>query len=254
MVHTYTTEEIQELIKCSTDPFYFIENYIKLEGHDGLISIELNNIQTELLDFYHNNRFCLSSVFRQAGQSTLISAYLLWFAMFNGETATLVCSSKLERAKQIINIIKGMHSRLPHWLAVGKDPTEWNKVNVSFANGSRIITQAVGRNTSKGMSLNLVYADDLNLVQSSDQEGFFHSVFPVLASSRTSKIILNALPSRRRDFVNQLYHDALVGKNKFSVLNIPIDEASELAIRMKELLGGEVFEAEFSCKWVEHVS
>lgn len=65
----WTSEQVQEYIKCSNDPIYFIENYIKVITLDhGLQPMILYPYQKNFIDAIHNNRRTVAMWFRQAGK------------------------------------------------------------------------------------------------------------------------------------------------------------------------------------------
>lgn len=65
----YTAEQIQEYVKCSQDPIYFIENYCKVVSLDkGIVPFILRPYQKRIIDAVHNNRFTIAMLFRQSGK------------------------------------------------------------------------------------------------------------------------------------------------------------------------------------------
>jgi len=56
-VQSYTAEQVKELMRCMSDPVYFIESYCKIVSLDkGLISFKLYECQKEKVDVILNNR------------------------------------------------------------------------------------------------------------------------------------------------------------------------------------------------------
>lgn len=65
----YTPEQMEEYVKCSQDPIYFINNYIKIISLDkGLILFELFEYQEKFVRSIHENRFVISLMPRQSGK------------------------------------------------------------------------------------------------------------------------------------------------------------------------------------------
>ena len=65
----WTEEEITEYIKCSKDPIYFIENYVKILSLDeGMVPFILRDYQKDMISHFNEHRYtiCLSS--RQSGK------------------------------------------------------------------------------------------------------------------------------------------------------------------------------------------
>ena len=58
----FTQEQIEEYLKCRQDPIYFTQKYFKIVNLDkGLININLYDFQKEILNLYHENKFCIYS-------------------------------------------------------------------------------------------------------------------------------------------------------------------------------------------------
>ena len=72
----FTQEQIQEFDKCSKDPLYFIQNYVKIVSLDhGLVPFDMYSFQKEMIGTMHNNRFTICKLPRQSGKSTTIVSY-----------------------------------------------------------------------------------------------------------------------------------------------------------------------------------
>lgn len=66
--------QIDEYIKCSTDPKYFIKTYVKIISLDrGLILFDMHDYQEEMVDAFHNNRFSIVRIGRQSGKCLSIN-------------------------------------------------------------------------------------------------------------------------------------------------------------------------------------
>jgi len=75
---SYTIDQVKELLKCSGDPIYFIENYCHIVSLDqGLILFKLYDCQKEKVETILNNRKVILMEGRQQGKcceySTLIN-------------------------------------------------------------------------------------------------------------------------------------------------------------------------------------
>lgn len=64
-----TLEQIQELYRCSIDPVYWAEKYIKIVSVDhGVIPIKLYDFQKEIIESTLNNRRTIVLTGRQQGK------------------------------------------------------------------------------------------------------------------------------------------------------------------------------------------
>ena len=66
----FTEEQVKEYMKCSKDPVYFIEKYIKVVSLDeGLVPFKLYDFQEDMVETVHNNRFVIAKLPRQSGKA-----------------------------------------------------------------------------------------------------------------------------------------------------------------------------------------
>ena len=65
----YTKEQIEEFIKCKTDPIYFIKNHVYITTLDkGKIKFNLWDFQEEMINTCNDNRFSIFCCARQQGK------------------------------------------------------------------------------------------------------------------------------------------------------------------------------------------
>jgi len=82
-VINYTPEQVQEIIKCSRDPIYFIETYCMIVSLDqGLVHFKLYECQKEKVDIILNNRKVILIEGRQQGKTITAAACILWYTLF----------------------------------------------------------------------------------------------------------------------------------------------------------------------------
>ena len=68
--HNYTKHEIDEFIKCSQNPLYFMNNYVKVVSLDGgLVPFKTYPYQNRVVQTIHDNRFTIAKIFRQSGKA-----------------------------------------------------------------------------------------------------------------------------------------------------------------------------------------
>lgn len=66
----FTGEQLEEYVRCESDPIYFAKNYIKIVSLDhGLIPFDMWSFQETLIDNFHNHRFNIAKLPRQSGKA-----------------------------------------------------------------------------------------------------------------------------------------------------------------------------------------
>lgn len=154
----YTREQAMELIRCATDPIYFIETYCKIvHPMHGIVPFKLHEYQKRLIRTYHTADNTIVTSSRQTGKSTTASAFLLWFAIFHETKHILIVSNKNSGSMEMITRIEFMYEHLPHWLKPAIDPNHWNMHSLWFSNGSKIDSEATTVQSGRGLSISLLF-------------------------------------------------------------------------------------------------
>ena len=97
----YTQPQLVEYMKCMNDPFYFIDNYIKIEDADTheVIPFKLYSYQREILEALHHNRFIVVKLSRRAGKCQNINTKVTVRNKKTGIIETLTLGEIFARAK-----------------------------------------------------------------------------------------------------------------------------------------------------------
>jgi len=150
----YTPEMLQELKRCSEDILHFLR-YVRIVHPDrGRIDFEPYDFQKKILTTVKDNRFCCILCSRQAGKSTIIATYALWYAIFHPDKAIGIVSNKALSAIDILARIKLTYEELPTFLKPGV--SEYSKTFCTFDNKSRIIVSSTSPDAFRGRTLNLL--------------------------------------------------------------------------------------------------
>lgn len=214
----YTQEQLDEYIKCSKDPIYFAENYVTIVNVDvGLMKFKMWDFQKQMISVYHNNRFSITKCPRQVGKTTTSVAYLLWVSIFNDTQNIAVLANKGSLARDILAKFQLAYENLPVWLQQGV--VVWNKGNVELENGSKIMAASTSSSAIRGGAFNLVFLDEFAFVPNNIAEEFFNSVYPVISSGKTTKIIIVSTPNGMNLFY-KLWMDAINKRNNYKTFEI----------------------------------
>lgn len=212
----FTPDMIQEYLKCSQDPVYFTETYMKIINiDDGLVSFKLYSYQKEMLRAMQAGRFTIIATARQAGKSTTTCAFILWYVLFHGEKTVALLANKGETAREIMGRIQLAFQHLPKWLQQGVK--EWNKGSFELENNSRVIASATSSDNIRGYSINLLFIDEAAFIENWDT--FFTSVYPTISSGKDSKIVLVSTPNGLNHFY-KLWMNAQENKNGYTPIKV----------------------------------
>ena len=203
----YTDEMVNEVIKCKNDIIYFAEKYYTIVTIDGgKQNIKLWEWQKKVLKAFvetpNDKQSVILKIARQSGKSTISSIFLTWYALFNKDKTVAIMANKESLAIELLEKIKMAYRNLPIWLQQGIVDGGWNKKMIVFANGSRIIASATSSNALTGFTINLLYLDEFAKVPQHIADDFIASVYPVVTSGKSSKIIMLSTPLGLNHFYN----------------------------------------------------
>jgi hypothetical protein len=247
----YTPENIQELRKCVSDPVYFIRNYVWLQHpKHGKILFNLYDYQVELVRALQENRWVIALLSRQMGKTQTVSMFLLWCAMFMKDQTILIASKNNAHAMEIMDRIRFAYEELPHWLKAGCK--YYNKHNIEFDTGSRIISQATTEKTGRGYSISKLYLDELAFINPNIQENMWASLAPTLSTGGSA--IISSTPNGDTELFAHLWASANSGRNSFKPIQFPWhrhpERGEEYLKEMQGQLGPKKFRQEVLCEFI----
>lgn len=204
----YTKEQIDELRNCmhpDTGPMYFLKNFMWIQHPTrGRIQFAPYEFQEGLVDAYHNYRKSINMVSRQMGKSTVAAGYLLWYAMFIPDSTILIASNKHAGALEIMQRVRFAYESIPDHIRSGA--VSYNKQSLEFDNGSRIISQTTTANTGRGLSISLIYLDEMAFVEQGIAKEMWTSLSPTLSTG--GKCIITSTPDTDEDQFAELWFTA----------------------------------------------
>jgi hypothetical protein len=250
---SFTPEQVQEYVKCSQDPIYFIKNYVKIVSLDkGLINFDMFDFQELFVQTINENRFTIGKMPRQCGKSTTLVAYILWYILFNPTANVAILANKQTVAKLHMDRLKVAYEYLPKWLQQGIK--EWNKMSIELENGSKIIAAATSASAIRGGSFNLIMLDEFAHVPENIANDFYTSVFPTITSGKTTKLVMISTPNGLNLFY-KIWVDSAEHRNDFKNVEIHWTQVPgrDQAWREQEIrnLGSEdKFRTEHECDFI----
>jgi hypothetical protein len=248
----FTPDQVQEYVKCSQDPIYFIENYCYIVTLDyGLKLFKLYDCQKKKIDIIHNNRRVILMEGRQQGKTTSSAAYILWYTLFQANKQVAILANKAAAAREVLDRYQTMYEHLPKWMQQGV--TGWNKGDIELENGSKVFTAATGKSGIRGKSVNMLYVDEAAIIPNNVAEEFFTAVYPTISAGQTTKILLSSTPLGYNHFW-RFWNDAENDRNGFVPLFIPYWEIpgrdAAWAEEQKRMLGELKFNQEVLCNFL----
>lgn len=213
----FTEEQYNEYVRCTRDPVYFIENYIRIVNVDrGLVPFKMYSYQADMVQTFKDNRFVVCKLPRQTGKSTTVVSFMLWKILFYDQQSIAILANKGVLARDMLAKLQLAYEHLPAWLQQGV--VTWNKGNIMLENGSKVIAAATSSSAVRGGTYNLIFLDEYAFVPRNIAEHFFSSVYPTISSGETTQIIVVSTPFGLNHFY-KMWSDAIEKRS----LYIPIE-------------------------------
>lgn len=210
-------QHLEEIMRCGSDPAYFIEKYVKISHpKQGVIPFDLYSYQKDCLSHFLGHRHVITNKSRQLGLSTLAAAYSLWMTLFQREKNVLIIATKLSTAQLFIRKVKGMFRYLPKWLVVPSVTSETNK-SMEFDNGSKIHAIPTSPDAGRGEAVSLLIVDEAAWIE--DFENLWIGLLPTLSTG--GDVILISSPSGVGTRFHKLWVGAHAGTNDFFPVELP---------------------------------
>lgn len=247
----YTPERIREIKKCEKSILHFAENYFHIVNLDkGKQKIKLFKCQKDALKKAVESRFFILLASRQVGKSTLYTLFALWQACFQNDQRILLVANKEQTAIQLFKRVRMAYEELPGWLKPGVK--EWGKTGMALANGSEIGITTTSGSAARGSTCNLLILDELAFIENHIVEEFWKSVYPVISSSKKSRILIASTPNGTDNLFYRLYKGSLDNSNNWGSMQILWNEIPGRDEQWKRdtiasLGSEEAFAQEFEC-------
>lgn len=249
---SWTPEQIEEYVKCSQDPVYFIRKYIKIINLDkGLVNFDMYKFQEDMVTKIHNNRFTIAKLPRQSGKSTTVVSYILHYILFNPEVNVAILAHKQEIARELLSKLKVAYEYLPKWLQQGI--LEWNKGSVILENKSKVKASATSSSAIRGGSFNMIFLDEFAYVPPNIADDFYASAYPTISSGSDTKVLIFSTPNGLNMYY-KIWTDAEENRNSFVPISVHWSDLPGRDEKWKKQqisnTSAEQFRVEYECDFI----
>lgn len=248
----WTSELLEEYLRCKDDIIYFCETYMRIVNVDhGIVPFKLYDYQKELILSMSENRKTIANCSRQSGKTVSFCGFVLHYLLFNSQKTVGILANKADTSREILDRVKKSYELLPKWLQQGV--VEWNKTSISLDNGSKAIAAATSSSSIRGKSLNVIVLDECAFIENFNE--FYTSTFPTISSGKTTKIIMISTTYGLNHFF-RFWQEAIEDRNGFNPIEVKWDRVPGRDEKWKiDTLKGlnhdiEKFEQEFNCSFL----
>lgn len=251
----WTKDMVRDLKKCGQNLLYFAENFFTIVNLDrGRSKIRLHKYQKKVLRALRDYRFNIVLASRQIGKTTMMCIYALWTSCFNDDQRILIVANKEQTAINIFKRVRLAYEELPNWLKPGV--IEYGKTSMLLANGSSIGISTTSSDAGRGDSCNVLILDELAFIDDHLVQDFWKSVYPIISSSKKSKIFIASTPNGTTNLFYDLYNNALKGANNWKASRVdwwevPGRDEQWKEDTIKSLGSKQAFDQEFGNQFIE---
>lgn len=208
---------LMEMVKCTKDPIYFLENYGKVRDPvKGIVPFKLYGYQEDCVEAFQNKRFNITLKSRQTGLSTITAGYIAWFLIFFSAKEVVVVADKKANAQGFIRKIKLIIRNCPQWM-VPKITID-NMGSITLSNGSRVEAQATTKNAGRSESLSLLVIDEAAAIETGKVNDLWAAAYPTLSLGGSGIII--STPKGVGNFYHKQWVAAENKESDFNTLKI----------------------------------
>lgn len=213
----WSNQYVEEYLKCKNSYTYFIQKYGWILTEEGMKVVQLRDYQEKILHDFHQHRYNCLLAPRQCGKTTSIQLYLLWYILFSEYKKCAILANKGRVARKILKDIKRSYEYVPHFLQQGIKI--WNAGYIELENGCSIIADTTSKSGLSSESINILYIDEVALINQNIFWDFYDSNFPTLSSFKESKIFLSST-SKGLNHWYKIWTEAEQGKNGYNPIRV----------------------------------
>lgn len=244
----WTPEMVEDLERARKSILHFSRFFYIVNLDEGKQPIKLYNYQKRILKALVENRFNVVLASRQIGKTTILTIFALWMICFNDDYRVLLIANKEGTAKNIFKRIRLAYEMLPNFLKPGV--VNYAKEGMELANGSSIGISTTTSDAARGESINCLLIDEAAFIPAEFMNDFWESVFPVISSSKKSKIFMLSTPNGVGNLFYNIYSEALNDANgwhheRVDWWEVPGRDEKWKELTVKALGSAEAFNQEY---------
>jgi hypothetical protein len=207
-----------EYVKCHKDVQYALKTY--LQTYDNTVSkyvpLELFPDQVSLLEDYENYNENIALKYRQAGVTTVTSAWAsmkLSFAKKNKPEKVLIIANKLDTSLEMANKIRNFVSQWPSWVGIDFAVEKNSQKHYKLNNGSEVKAVATSKDALRGFTPTILIFDEAAFIEADSD--FWAACMASLSTG--GKVIVVSTPNGYDRIYYEIYDQALRNMNDFRI-------------------------------------
>ena len=211
-------QAILEYAKCVKNTPYALRTYLQTYDNtqSKYVPLELFPDQVRLIDDYDTHEENIALKYRQAGVSTVTSAWVskrLVFASKTKPEKILVIANKQDTSIEMANKIRAFVEQWPSWLGVGFSNEKNAQKHFKLSNGCEVKAVATSKDALRGYTPTILIFDEAAFIDADDD--FWSACMASLSTG--GKVIVISTPNGFDPIYYSIYDQALRGMNDFKI-------------------------------------
>ena len=207
-----------EYAKCINDTPYALKTYLQTYDNtqSQYVPLELFNDQVTLVNDYDTCEENIALKYRQAGVSTVTSAWAskkLVFAKKSKPEKILIIANKMDTAQEMGNKVRAFVDQWPSWLGVTFSTEKNSQRHFKLTNGCEVKAVATSKDALRGYTPTILIFDEAAYINA--DEDFWSACMASLSTG--GKVIVISTPNGFDPIYYSIFSQAIKGMNDFRI-------------------------------------
>ncbi len=207
-----------EYAKCINDTPYALKTYLQTYDNtqSKYVPLELFNDQVTLVKDYDTCEENIALKYRQAGVSTVTSAWAskrLVFAKKSKPEKILIIANKMDTAQEMGNKVRSFVDQWPSWLGVTFSVEKNSQRHFKLTNGCEVKAVATSKDALRGYTPTILIFDEAAYINA--DEDFWPACMASLSTG--GKVIVISTPNGFDPIYYSIFSQSIKGMNDFRI-------------------------------------
>ena len=207
-----------EYAKCINDTPYALKTYLQTYDNtqSKYVPLELFNDQVTLVKDYDTCEENIALKYRQAGVSTVTSAWAskrLVFAKKSKPEKILIIANKMDTAQEMGNKVRAFVDQWPSWLGVSFSVEKNSQRHFKLTNGCEVKAVATSKDALRGYTPTILIFDEAAYINA--DEDFWSACMASLSTG--GKVIVISTPNGFDPIYYSIFSQSIKGMNDFRI-------------------------------------
>jgi len=211
---------LKEMVISKQDALHYITTHAAMQHPVyGPIPFQPKVFQMEYMDALISGENIILKGERQTDTTLITMMYIFYYAMFNSDKTILLTANKQDLAVDNLNRIRYAFDNLHDTMKGGLKIKYTSKTEIGFNNGTRIQARGISPSVGRGMTIDLLYIENFELVNPQLQNEFWESCVPTIVTGGRC-IITSTSAGQGSTLFNRMYDAAIEGISGFTPVRI----------------------------------